>query len=66
MNDDSRKPAEEIADGDLDQAQGGALLEFQIPEKVVMEKQGDFLTGARRRQTDGGITAEDDWETPRA
>ena len=66
MSDDTRKPAEEIADQDLDQAQGGSLLEFQIPEKVVMEKQGDFLQDATRRLSDGGITAEDDWETPRA
>ena len=66
MNDETRKPAEEIADTDLDQAQGGSMLEFQIPEKVVMEKQGDFLSGAIRQKTDGGITAEDDWEVPRA
>ena len=61
-----RKPAEEIADEDLENAQGGSLLEFQIPEKVVMEKQGDFLNDAKRHRSEGGITAEDDWETPRA
>ena len=66
MSDDTTKPAEEITDGDLDQAQGGSLLEFQIPEKVVMEKQDDFLKTARRNPSDGGITAEDDWEVPRA
>ena len=66
MSDDTGKSAEEIADQELDHAQGGSLLEFQIPEKVVMEKQGDFLKDARRRPDEGGITAEDDWETPRA